>query len=504
MSAAITAITALTNSSVAQPRRTPPYLAGSQGRIYRAEVPEVQTGEVRTGVATLTLALLTALAGCSSAPAVRPPHSPSPRATSAPSPVPPTSAGWYQYHGNGARTGNVVGLPTAGPLAVAWTASLGGAVYGQPLVVGSTVIAATEQDEIYGLDLTTGAVRWRISVGTAEPLSDQPCGNLDPLGITSTGIYDPQTNLAYFVAQSGTSEHVLVGLEPATGAVVVRQDVPSPDHQPFYDQQRGALALEDGYVYVVFGGHYGDCGPYIGSVVGMPASGHGTVYSYLVPTAKQGGIWGAGGPVVGPDGTIYVSTGNGAPGAAAFDGSDSVTALTPQLKSVGIFAPTDWRTLSDDDLDLGSMSPALLADGQILQVGKSGVGYLLNTAHLGGVGGQVAAGPVCSAYGGAAVSGSIVYVPCLTGLAAVDTASSSVRVLWRGPPDVWGSPVIGGGAVWVANPDSGVLYELSPATGDVEQQITVGSGLPHFVSPSLPGSLVLVGTLSGVTAVSGA
>ncbi len=469
----------------------------------------MQTGEVRTGVATLTIVLLAALAGCATAPAVRPPRSPSPGLTttpsaSAPSPVAPTSAGWYQYHGNGARTGNVTGLPPAGPLSVAWTASLGGAVYGQPLVVGTTAIAATEQDEIYGLDLTTGAVRWRISVGAAEPLSEQPCGNLNPLGITSTGVYDPQTNLAYFVAQNGTSQHVLIGLDPANGAVVVRQYVPSPDHQPSYDQQRGALALEDGYVYVVFGGHYGDCGPYIGSVVGMPASGHGTVYSYLVPTAKQGGIWGAGGPVISADGTIYVSAGNGAPGAAAFDGSDSVTALTPQLKQVGIFAPTDWRMLSDDDLDLGSMSPALLADGQILQVGKSGVGYLLNAAHLGGVGGQVAAGPVCSAYGGAAVSGSIVYVPCITGLAAVDTASSSVRVLWRGPADVWGSPIIGGGAVWVANPDSGILYELSPATGHTEQQITVGSGLPHFVSPSLAGGLILVGTLTGVTAVSGA
>jgi outer membrane protein assembly factor BamB len=470
----------------------------------------VQTGEVRTLAATLTLTLLAALAGCAGGPAGR---SGSPPATtgapSAPALVPSASApaavtDWPQYHGNGARTGSVAGLPPAGPLSVAWTASLGGAVYGQPLVVGSTVIAATEQDEVYGLDLTTGAVLWRTGVGTPEPLSEQPCGNLDPLGVTSTGVYDPQPNLAYFVAQSGTSQHVLVGLNPATGAVVVRQDVPSPDHQAPYDQQRGALALEAGYVYVVFGGHYGDCGPYTGSVVGMPASGHGTVYTYLVPTAKQGGIWAAGGPVVAPDGTIYVSTGNGAPTDGPYDGSDSVTALTPQLRQVGIFAPTDWRTLSEDDLDLGSMSPALLADGQILQVGKSGTGYLLNSAHLGGVGGQLAAAPVCTAFGGAAVSGTVVYVPCLSGLAAVNTAGSSIHVAWRGPADVWGSPVIGGGAVWVASPDSGILYELSPATGQVEQRITVASALPHFVSPSLAGGLVLVGTPTGITAVSGA
>ncbi len=486
---------------------------GPHGRIYLAGAAGVQTGEMRTRAAAPgTLALLTAVAACASgSTASRSGAPPAVTATpgagaASPSASPPAAAtGWPQYHGNGARTGAVAGLPAAGRLAVAWTTRLGGAVYGQPLVVGTTVIAATEQgDEVYGLSLATGAVRWRTRVGTAEPVSEQPCGNLNPLGITSTGAYDPQTGLVYFVAQSGTSRHVLAGLDPATGAVVLRQDVPAPDRQPLYDQQRGALAIDRGYVYVVFGGHYGDCGPYIGSVVGMPADGHGAIYSYLVPTAKQGGIWAPGGPVVGPDGTIYVSTGNGAPTQGPYDGSDSVTALTPHLKRVGTFAPGDWRTLSADDLDLGSMSPALLADGQILQVGKSGTGYLLTAARLGGVGGQVAAGPVCAAFGGAAVSGSVVYVPCLTGLAAVDTAGSRVAVTWRGPARAWGSPVVGGGAVWVASPGTGVLDELNPASGQVRSSLRVAGALPHFVSPTLAGRLVLVGTLTGVTAVSGA
>jgi outer membrane protein assembly factor BamB len=199
-----------------------------------------------------------------------------------------------------------------------------------------------------------------------------------------------------------------------------------------------------------------------------------------------------------------VSVGNGAATETRYDGSNSVTALTPALQRTGIFAPTNWQALSAADLDLGSTSPALLADGQILQVGKSGVGYLLNAAHLGGVGGQVASGPVCEAYGGAAVSGTLVYVPCMTGLAAVDTAGNRVRVLWRGPADGWGSPVVGGGAVWVAGPDSGMLYELDPATGGVRQQIRVAGTLPHFVSPSLDGRLLLIGTMTGVTAVAGA
>lgn len=382
-------------------------------------------------------------------------------------------------------------------------------MYGQPLVIGNMVVAATESDEVYGLDEATGTVRWQVRVGSPFPLSQQPCGILNPLGITGTGVYDQQTQLAYFLAQSGKREHVLVGIDPTTGAVRFRRPVPSPDHQPAYDQQRAALALTSGHVYVSFGGHYGDCGPYIGSVVSVPATGNGAIRSYRVPTALQGGIWAAGGPVVGPTGTIYVGVGNGAKVSGSFDGSDSVTALTPDLAVVGIFAPTNWRQLSASDEDLGSESPALLSDGRILQVGKTGVGYLLNASHLGGVGGQLTVGHVCSgldgAYGGSAVLRSVVYVPCASGLAAVDTAGDQVAVRWRGPAGTSGSPVVGGGAVWVLGLNSGRLYELDPQTGAVDHHISLGSGaLPHFASPSLSGGLVLVGTMTGVIAVSGA
>jgi polyvinyl alcohol dehydrogenase (cytochrome) len=445
---------------------------------------------------------------CSSGPAARPAASPaSGRAasTGAAGSQAGHATNWPTYHGNAARTGVALGLPPAGPLSLTWEAPLGAAVYGQPLVVGRTVVAATEADVVYALSRGTGKVLWRTKVGTPAPLSEQPCGDISPLGITSTPVYDGANGLVYVVAQDGRSRHVLDGIRVSDGKVVLSRDIPAPDHEAYYDQQRGALTIEDGRVYVVFGGHYGDCGPYRGSIVGVPASGRGAIVSYVVPTAKQGGIWGAGGPVIGPDGVIYVGAGNGAPTQGPFDGSDSVTALTPGLRRIGIFAPTDWRTLSADDLDLGSMSPALLADGQILQVGKSGVGYLLNAARLGGVGGQIASAPVCTAFGGAAVSGKTVYVPCYPGgLTAVDTAGDRVRVLWRGPSSAWGSPVLGGGAVWVADWTAGTLYELDPATGKVRHQISLGGPLPHFVSPTLSGGLVLVGTLSGVAAVSGA
>ena len=355
----------------------------------------------------------------------------------------------------------MAGLPTAGPLSVAWTRRLGGAVYGQPLIIGGTVVAATESDQVYGLSRATGRVLWdvRVGGGGAVPLSAQPCGNLDPLGITGTPVYDRATGLVYAVAEVTGGTKVLAGIRVSDGKLVLSRDIPAPDHAAAYDQQRGALALAAGRVYVAFGGHYGDCGPYRGSVVAVPASGHGPILSYIVPTRKQGGIWAAGGPVVGRGTTIYVATGNGAARQPPFDGSDSVIALSPTLHPISVFAPRRWPQDNAGDLDLGSMSPALLPDGRILQVGKSGIGYLLNARALGGVGGQLADGGVCPAFGGAAVSQSVVYVPCSgTGMTAVSVAGGRIRVLWRGPAAANGSPVVGGGAVWVADWTSGTLY----------------------------------------------
>jgi outer membrane protein assembly factor BamB len=415
-------------------------------------------------------------------------------------------ANWPTYHANARRTGSVAGLPPAGKLAIGWSRRLRGAVYGQPLVIGATVIAATERDFVYGLSLTTGRVRWSVHVATALPLGSQPCGNIDPLGITSTPTY--YRGLVYVLAQDGRTRHRLVAIDPATGLVKYRRSVPSPDGKPFYDQQRAALAAGNGLIYVAFGGHFGDCGPYVGSVVGVPAAGpHARskpVVSYKVPSSDHAGIWAAGGPVIDKAGTVFVGVGNGET-SPPFDKSDSVTALSPRLHRTGVFAPANWVNDNRTDLDLGSLTPALTRAGLVLTVGKRGVGYLLRSHRLGGVGGQMAKLNVCPAFGGAAVANTTVIVPCAGGgPVAVSTRNSRLRVLWRGPALADGSPVIGGGAVWVTNTSAGVLYELNARTGAIRHQIRVGSQLAHFASPALAGRVVLVGTLHGVVAVTGA
>src|SRR6266516_6576410 len=454
-------------------------------------VPSGRLGGMRLS-RLIVPALVLAVAGCTSS--ANPGTASSPGSATAPaatqSPPSPGAWDWPNYHRDPAHTGSAA-APPAGQLSIAWIRRLDGAVYGQPLAIGGLVIAATEGDSIYGLDRATGAVRWRAHVGTPVPLASLPCGNIDPLGITGTPVYDPATRLVYAVAETTGYHHVLAGIAVPSGKLIFTRNVPTPDGQPRYDQQRAALALDRGRVYVAFGGLDGDCGPYQGSISGVPASGQGPIVSYKVPTAREAGMWAAGGPVAGPDGTIYVSAGNGAATAPPFDGSDSVTALTPALRRIGIFAPTTWAADNASDSDLGSTAPGLLRSGLMLADGKSGTGYLLNAHHLTGVGSQVTQAPVCAAFGGMATRGTVVYVPCISGgMAAVDTAGNTLKVLWRGPGGAQGSPVLGGGAVWVPDWNAGVLYELNPGSGQVRHKIGLGSALPHFASPSLSGPLV--------------
>jgi len=462
---------------------------------------------MRLAMAVLTGAVLAAAAACSGSAGGGTSAPPSRTLTTAPAggsggSGPHPAAAWPTYGRDFARSGVAAGVARPERLTVSWRARLDGAVYGQPLLVGTLVIAATEGDSIYALDQATGRVMWRRHVGTPVPLSDLPCGNIDPLGITGTPVYNPASGLVYAVAETTGYHHVLVGISVRDGSVQVERDIPTPGGQPRYDQQRPALTIAGGRVYVAFGGLYGDCGPYRGSVAGIPLSGAGPMISYVVPTPREGAVWGTAGPVTGPDGTLYVSVGNGS--GTSFDGSDSVTALSPGLHQTGVFAPSTWADDNDNDLDLGSTQPALLPDGMLLADGKSGTAYLVDSAHLGGVGGQVAQADVCEAYGGAAVQGSIVYEPCAQGgLAAVDTAGHKIRVRWRGPSQAQGSPVIGGGAVWVTDYQGGTLYELDQATGATRDSLALRTTLPHFSSMSMTGSHAFLGTMDGVIAVGG-
>jgi polyvinyl alcohol dehydrogenase (cytochrome) len=414
---------------------------------------------------------------------------------------PPSAADWPTYHHDNARTGVAPTLAPLGRLSRAWEAGLDGAVYGQPLIVGDRVIAVTESDTIYALDAADGRVLWSAHVGTPQPRSGLPCGNIDPLGITGTPVYDPATGRVFAVAETTGARHVLVGVDLASGTVALRREVDPPAGDRIAHQQRGALTLLDGWVYIPYGGLNGDCAQYIGSVVAVPVDGGAAARSYTVPTTREAGIWASGGGVV-QGGRLLYAVGNGA-STTTYDGSDSVIALSPALGLLDRFAPTRWAADNAGDIDLGSMSPAVV--GRFVYTnGKSGIGYVLRADRLGGIGGQIAQAPVCQAYGASAVSGDTVYVPCTDGPRAVTIDSAGTpRIRWHAPVAARGSPAVGGGAVWVIDYDAGTLYALDPATGRVSQRLGIGTA-PHFASPTLAGSRAYIGTLHGVVAVDGA
>jgi outer membrane protein assembly factor BamB len=453
-------------------------------------------------VAALVVAagLLTA---CTSAPPQQPAASPTPTTTADPptSAVPVVGADWTTYHHDNARTGTATGLAPLGTLSTAWRAKLDGAVYGQPLVVGDTILAATENDTVYGLNASTGATLWSAHLGTPVPRSGLPCGDIDPLGITGTMVYDPATGLVFALAETTGGTHTLYGIDARTGKVAVRTGIEPPTGDKIAHQQRAALTLLNGRIYVAYGGLFGDCGNYIGSVVSVTTAGADPLH-YAVPTGREGGIWNPGGATV-SGATLLYTVGNGESTKGQYDGSDSVIALSPTLNRTDVFAPTSWPQDNASDLDLSSGSAAVLGSW-VFVAGKRGTGYVMTAGHLGGVGGQVAQAQVCRSFGGTAIAGDRIVVPCPEGPMAVAVAANGTpSVSWHAPVAAGGSPTVGGGAVWVVDYDAGVLYALDPGNGHVRARVDIGTA-PHFASPTLSGSRAYVGTNSGVVAVAGA
>jgi hypothetical protein len=199
---------------------------------------------------------------------------------------------------------------------------------------------------------------------------------------------------------------------------------------------------------------------------------------------------------------MYVVSANGStsPGAA-YDHTNSVLELSPSGKLLSSFAPVDWAQNNAGDVGLGSQGVALVGTKWAVLGGKSGPVYVLRQGKLGGIGGQVSASDICLPYGGSAVSGSVVYLPCADGVAAVRVDSAGrLHELWQADGSIAGSPVVGGGLVWSLDQYSGVLHALSPANGRSVEQVSVGV-TSRFATPALYGSLVLVPTMTGVTFV---
>lgn len=414
---------------------------------------------------------------------------------------------WPTYHRTNYRNGRATQAAPKGPLRQVWKRSLPGAVYGEPLVVGTTMIVATERNYVYGLNARTGATRWRARLGTPQPLSGLPCGNIDPLGVTSTPAYDGPTGSVFVVAETTGGAHTLWALDPRTGAGRWHRNLDTQTNRnKLAEQQRSALLVQGGRVITTFGGLAGDCSNYVGYVTSVPTSGTGATTSYAVPTAREAGMWSTPGAVRGPVGDkIYVASGNGAELNGTWDKSDSVTELdTATLTPSSVFAPSTWRDDNVRDLDLGSSSPVSVnAVQRLLIAGKRGVVYLLPAGGFGGVGSEIAQVRGCTAFGGAAVYDRIAVMPCKgeNAIRALRVTRTGLSWAWT-RSGVYSSPTIAGQRVYAADQRTGDLVILNLGNGAVVGRRPAGS-LPHFPSQIISGNYVFVPTLTGVTAFQG-
>jgi outer membrane protein assembly factor BamB len=456
--------------------------------------------------ATAVLVLLTACTSSGDA-TTSPAPSTSQRSTHAGSassspPAAAQRADWPTYHGDLQRTGVADGMAQPKALRAMAKLALDGAVYASPIVAGGVAFVATENNTVYAFDLDAGNRQlWRNHLGAPSPASERPCGNIDPLGITGTPIY---ADGVVYVATGYTSpvRHELVALDARTGAVRWHKNVDLPGADAVVMQQRGALAVAGGRVWVPFGGLAGDCGPYKGRVVGLRLDGTGAPIAYTVPTTREAGIWTPPGPSVDANGRLFVAVGNGEAGpGGSYDYSDSVLSISSDdAKLLDSFSPSSWASDNAGDLDLGSQGPAFVGDW-VFTAGKSGTAYVLRRNHLGGIGGEVSSARVCRSFGGTAVVDDVVYVPCADGVRAVRIdASGKLHVLWHADSDIAGSPVVGGGRVWSLAQQDGVLQALDPASGRSTAQVSVGA-VSRFATPAISGSELLVPTLDGLTIV---
>ena len=106
--------------------------------------------------------------------------------------------------------------------------TISGNVYAQPLYIEggpggrAMIIAVTESNNVYALDAANGSVIWQRHVGAPVPMSDLPCGDINPLGITGTPVVDLPSRTLFFDAMTTpdngtTKKHLIYALNVDTG-----------------------------------------------------------------------------------------------------------------------------------------------------------------------------------------------------------------------------------------------------------------------------------------------
>jgi hypothetical protein len=309
-----------------------------------------------------------------------------------------------------------------------------GQVFAQPLTVGNSVLVATENDYVYSINRTTGAVNWSRQLGSPYASAAEDCAQtpvvLPYIGVTSAPVYDPSTGTLYVSGMlsgpPGDDSHLstrtptydLFALNETTGAIKwTKQIAGSPtnnSHLKFnaaVQLQRTGLLLLHGSVYVGFGALCPDGAPghqYVGYVAGVNTTSRAETLWTDQPndpnaSFQYGGIWQGGGGLVSDGTSIYFATANGTAPPLGTAGSaaptvghlaQSMIKISVQgngsLRPTDFFSPGDADRMTAADHDFGSGGPILLPFGTkdyphlFATADKEAVLYLLNESSLGG------------------------------------------------------------------------------------------------------------------------
>lgn len=285
-------------------------------------------------------------------------------------------------------------------------------------VAFAVVFAASSNGYVYAInaarngDVAPGRILWRKRLAAPCKLQPAPLDGV-PTGILSTPVVDVARGRLYVTHCDPDKRWQAYALDIASGDVLpgwpVRLDedtfnglnanagpqrVP-PKRRFDFRVQRGALNLSpDGsQLYVVFGET--ETG-WLVSVDTNAARVSSAFAAVAMPHRGSGGIWGAGGPAVDAQGSVYVVTGSGFDGYqdAAHDWTQSVLKLSqPGAKGFvlqGTYTPFNYCQTAKMDIDLGSGGALLLpeageASPRLMAVGgKQGNVYLLDRDHLPG------------------------------------------------------------------------------------------------------------------------
>ncbi|MGH7924892.1 MAG: choice-of-anchor D domain-containing protein, partial [Candidatus Binatus sp.] len=354
----------------------------------------------------------------------------------------PGFTGTFLYRNDNFRTGQNLAESVLTPsnvnasqFGLQFTDAIDGAAYAEPLYVPNVAIpsqgthnvvyVATENDTVYAFDADqAGPPLWHTSfidpsIGiTAVPSTDiGGCIDLTPIiGITATPVIDPATGTLYVVSkvklgpgnyqQQLHALDITTGLERANSPVTITASVPGTARDavrgvvtfdPLLQQDRPALTLANGVVYLSFASHC-DVQPYHGWILGYDETLLTQMVVYnTTPKGDQGGIWQSGcGPGVDTNGDLIAITGNGSFDTSASSRAnygDSFLRLTPGGGSMSIssfFTPLNELVLDDEDLDMGSGGNLLLPDQPgpnphlMIGAGKVGTLYLVNRDSMGG------------------------------------------------------------------------------------------------------------------------